>query len=194
MNYFAHIYLSQGLEYQMFGNFIGDFVSNKDVHKYRQEIIDGVMLHRIIDSFTDNHPLVRQGTSRLRSSQGKYAPVVIDILYDFLLANNWSKFSQITRHNFNQRTYTLLLKHVEVCSPRIQKKVRNMIDGDFLTTYNTMDGLDFILEQMDSRTKFTSNFREARSILERDYDRFNEEFLEFFPEINVVAAEFLGIQ
>lgn len=194
MNYFAHIYLSQGLEYQMFGNFIGDFISNKDVHKYRQEIIDGVMLHRIIDSFTDNHPLVRQGTSRLRSSQGKYAPVVIDILYDFLLANNWSKFSHITRHNFNQRTYTLLLKHVEVCSPRIQKKVRNMIDGDFLTTYNTMDGLDFILEQMDRRTKFTSNFREARSILERDYDRFNEEFLEFFPEINVVAAEFLGIQ
>lgn len=83
MNYMAHIYLSHGKEEQLLGNFIADFVGNKDLVNYGKKVIEGIMLHRKIDSFTDNHDIVRKGTKRLRSIQGKYAPVVIDIIYDY---------------------------------------------------------------------------------------------------------------
>ena len=82
MNFLAHLFLSFENEDHVIGNFIADFIRNKEVKNYSLEIQQGIQIHREIDSFTDNHPSVRKGTFRLRPHHRKYAPVVIDILYD----------------------------------------------------------------------------------------------------------------
>jgi len=93
MNFLAHLYLSCDNEDLMIGNFIADFIRNKEVKDYSPEIQKGIFLHRQIDTYTDLHPMVKKGTHRLQKYHRKYSPVIVDVFYDYLLANNWERYS-----------------------------------------------------------------------------------------------------
>jgi len=95
MNYLAHLLLSNYHEDIMIGNFITDFITKPQERDFDSKIQVGIQLHRMIDEFTDDHPIVKESLSRLRKHQGKYAPVVLDICYDHLLARNWDKYSDV---------------------------------------------------------------------------------------------------
>ena len=56
MNFLAHLKLSGDHESIMLGNFIADHIRGNKIHHLPQEVIDGIMLHRKIDYYTDHHP------------------------------------------------------------------------------------------------------------------------------------------
>ena len=60
MNFLAHLYLSGESEAIKTGNFIGDYVKGKKFENYSGDIRNGILLHRSIDNFTDNHLLFRE--------------------------------------------------------------------------------------------------------------------------------------
>ncbi len=183
MNYLAHLYLSCDNEDLLIGNFIADSISNKQVNDYSPEIQAGIKLHRQIDSYTDQHPIVRQGTHRLQPHHRKYSPVVIDVLYDHLLANNWKRYSGTSLADFAQDTYRIFNKRMEEMPAKMKKRLPKMIAHDWLMSYQSLEGLQFTLEKMDERTRFPSNFVNAVEHLKADYEAFNNEFNTFFPEV-----------
>ena len=95
MNFLAHIYLSGDNEELKIGNFIADSVKGKQYLEYPPGIIDGIVLHRAIDTFTDTHPIVSRSVERLFERYGHYSRVIVDILYDHFLAANWKDYSDI---------------------------------------------------------------------------------------------------
>ena len=183
MNFLAHLFLSFENEDHVIGNFIADSIRNSEVKKYPAEIQKGIMLHREIDSFTDNHPAVRKGTLRLQPHHHKYAPVVIDILYDYILANNWERYSVKSLESFAKRIYAILNKRLNEMPEKLKRNVPGMIKGNWLQSYKTMDGLRYTLQRMDKRASFPSKFSEAAEHLVQDYDLFEGEFNTFFPEL-----------
>lgn len=192
MNYLAHLFLSCHDDDLVIGNFIADTIRNKEVAKLPLAIRQGVMLHRKIDSFTDSHPIVRQGTARLHPHHHKYSPVVIDVFFDNLLAHNWGKYSVESLPDFAKRMYQLLTERQLDLPLKMQKYVPNMIANDWLQKYGTMDGLQYTFERLDKRTKFPSNFKNAVSHLQADFDDFNDEFNLFFPDVQEMVLEFCG--
>ena len=56
MNYLAHVYLSGANEALIIDNFIADHVKGKAYLDYSKTIQKGILLHRKIDHFTDQHP------------------------------------------------------------------------------------------------------------------------------------------
>ena len=194
MNFLAHLYLSYDDEDLLIGNFIADFIRNKDLHKYSPEIQKGVFLHRQIDTFTDNHPQVRKGTRRLHPQHHKYAPVVIDILYDHLLANNWSKYSNQSLDQFANDTYKILSNRIEELPLILQNRLPGMISGKWLQSYKTKEGLLYTLERMDKRAVFPSRFFTAVDQLEENYELFNNEFNLFFPDVIRFAKTYFNLQ
>ncbi len=183
MNFLAHLFLSCGNEDLLIGNFIADFISNKEVRQYGPEIQKGILLHRKIDSYTDNHPVVRQGTHRLQPNHHKYAPVVIDILYDHLLAKNWNRYQGQELTEFSQEVYAILENRMEELPKKLKKRLPEMIAGDWLTQYGTEEGMIFTFKKMDERTSFPSNFVSAMEDLKKNYELFENEFNTFFPEV-----------
>ena len=78
MNYLAHLFLAGNHPEMILGNFIADHVKGSDILKYSETVRKGISMHRAIDTFTDQHPVVKQSIQRLRSDFRKYAGVIVD--------------------------------------------------------------------------------------------------------------------
>jgi len=192
MNFLAHLFLSCQDENLLIGNFIADSIRNKEVASYSSEIQKGIFLHRRIDSYTDQHPEVKKGTRRLHPNHGKYAPVVVDILYDYILSHNWEKYTEEPLARFSKRMYWILEQRIEELPTKLQKRVPSMIQHDWLMNYGTEKGLRYVFSRMKERARFPTNFDVAVDDMLENYELFEEEFNTFFPEVIGEVNVFCG--
>ena len=65
---------------------ISDFVKGKTKYDYPESIQKGIHLHRLIDEFTDTHPVTAKAKSYFRPQYRLYSGAFIDIVYDHFLA------------------------------------------------------------------------------------------------------------
>ena len=151
MNHLAHCFLSFGDEDVLLGNFIGDFVKGHDWEKYPEPVQRGILLHRSIDSFTDNHPLTDRSVARIRPFAGRYSPPFVDILYDHLLSLHWEKHTTETFENFAKKTYLQLQNRASEMPPILQERLPRMLAGNFLHGYAKREGLEWVLHRFSQR-------------------------------------------
>ena len=183
MNFLAHIFLSGPDEHLLVGNFLADYISNKEVKNLPLNIQKGVQMHRQIDSFTDGHPMVKESAKRLHKAHGKYAPVILDVFYDFLLAQNWSRYSNQTLELFAADVYEVLLRHLPIMPEFLHERLPRMIADNWLVRYGTEDGLRFTFSRVKLRSSAPHFFENAVESLTANYHEFNDEFNLFFPDI-----------
>jgi len=183
MNYLAHLYLSGENDEVKLGNFIGDAVKGNNYLKYDVNIQKGVILHRAIDEFIDNHEIPKIGKERFREKYGKHSGIVVDILYDYLLANNWSTYSNVQIDSFIREAYVLLVYNHEILPQRVRNFMQFMIVKNWIGSYKTIDGIKSILERMPKRTSLPNHAEYAAEVIKEYLPQFNLEFNVFFPEI-----------
>jgi acyl carrier protein phosphodiesterase len=92
MNWLAHILLSEPNVENRLGNLLGDLVKGKDLDGLNCDLRRGVSRHYAIDRFTDSHPIIKISKSRIDKEYSKFAGILIDIFYDYLLVKNWANF------------------------------------------------------------------------------------------------------
>lgn len=182
MNFLAHLFLSKHDEELLIGNFIGDFVRKAEDVNYSEGIRRGLELHRKIDVFTDTHPAVRQSTRLLHERHHKYSPVLLDVYYDYLLAQNWESFSNQSLPDFTQNIYKTLEKYIRLMPPVLQHRLPLMIADDWLVRYGTFEGLDFTFSRMKRRASEPSHFDQAVDTLQLHLVPLDAHFQQFFPD------------
>ena len=183
MNYLAHIYLSRDDELISIGNFMADHVKGNKFKLYAPDLQKGILLHRQIDSFTDAHELVRKSKRRLDDRYGLYRGIIIDILYDHMLAKNWSIYSDVLLSKYTQSFYLRLNRHYEVLPEKVQYMSKYLIKDDWLLSYAEIEGIRKVLEGMNRRTGGKSNMDLAINDLVDHYDDFESDFTLFFKEL-----------
>ena len=57
------------------------------------------------------------------------------------------------------------------------------MEGQFLNSYKSIEGLKFVLNRMDIRAKFPSNFINAVDVIEKDYEVIAEKFVVFYKDL-----------
>ena len=183
MNFLAHIYLSGENDQVKVGNFIGDWIKGNDHKKYPADIQKGILVHRSIDSFTDNHPIVRKSKSRLNDKYHKYSGIIIDIFYDHFLAHNWNVFSDIELVDFTRNLNTCLISNMEFLPEDIQEFIPRFMKRRWIESYATLKGIENVLEGMSKHTSLPDKTADAIDILKRDYEEFRTEFFDYFPQL-----------
>ena len=192
MNFLAHLHLSGNNEKILIGNFIADFVKGKAaLANYDAEIAVGIHLHRAIDSFTDNHPIVKQSKSRLTPKYRHYSGVIVDMFYDHFLASQWSDFHPIPLADYSQSIYNMLNRNTSLLPEEAKRMLPFMTTHDWLVGYSTEAGLHRALSGMARRTPYESKMEDSVRDLVLCYDSYQTEFTTFFPELKKYSAEWL---
>ncbi len=65
MNYLAHLHIADHCQSSLLGNLLGDFVKGDPSAQFSPEIARGIRLHRLVDAYTDSHPVMQQAQSLL---------------------------------------------------------------------------------------------------------------------------------
>lgn len=183
MNFLAHIYLSGNNERIKIGNFMGDGIRGKDYENFHLDIKIGVLLHRQIDTFTDNHEIFRKSKRRFSTKYNHFSGIITDMIYDHFLAKNWNDYSSIPLDIFSNDFYKILQNHYDELNDKTKYLLPYMTDRNWLYNYQFLEDLEIILGQMDNRFKFESNMKESIIELKNDYFLFEDEFTLFFNEL-----------
>lgn len=183
MNFLAHIYLSGENDLVKIGNFMADGIHGKHFDNFPLNIQKGIILHRAIDTFTDAHPVFRQSTKRLHANYHHYSGVIVDVFYDHFLAKNWTKYSDEKLDDFVERFYNSLTENHEFLTEKTKIIMPYMVKHNWLVSYKTVDGINRILTQMDSRTNNLSKMRFATTELLEFYLEFEKDFTDFFVDL-----------
>ena len=183
MNYLAHCYLSGSNEDLLIGNFMTDFMQKKEEANYSGVVLKGIELHRAIDTFTDLHPASLELRASLRKRHGKYASVVVDLIWDYLLSKHWTSFSDKPLESFNAWVYEIMSRRKDELPTRLNLRIEGMIKGDFLMAYASKQNMLKSLEWMDQRVNFKSAFPSAIEDLEENEEEYKQLFMKFFPEL-----------
>lgn len=185
MNFLAHIYLSGDNELLTIGNFVADGIRGNQFKGYPEPMQAGIVLHRFIDSYTDTHPVFKKSTKKLHANYGHYSGVIIDIFYDHFLAKNWNQYTSTALTVFVEDFYHSLNRHLHLLPSRFQHLTPIMIEGNWLLSYASIEGIQLVLNGMNKRTKGRSQMHKATTELLLHYDVFENEFFEFFEDLTL---------
>ncbi|OUJ74929.1 acyl carrier protein phosphodiesterase [Hymenobacter crusticola] len=198
MNFLAHLLLSgspAALEYAdvVVGNFAAEAVRGRaGLLAYPPAVQRGIRLHRLIDSFTDAHPVVRRTTARLREAGlGKWAGVVSDVGYDHLLARNFARYHDDANEPlpaFAQRLYALLQARRHELPEQLQSMFQYMRRDDWLTGYAKKEGFERALLGLSRRAPNGAVLATGAAAFLAELPAYDADFREFWPELRAAVG------
>lgn len=93
MNFLAHLWLADQSQTSLAGSVLGDVVHGSDLTAYPADIVEGIRLHRRIDAATDRHPRIVALRERYPDGARRYAGILLDLIADHVLIQQWSQHS-----------------------------------------------------------------------------------------------------
>lgn len=183
MNFLGHLLMSGDDPLVITGNFMADAVKGSDLSAHPDAVRSGIMLHRRIDVFTDNHPLTLAGRVRLRAHCGKYAGVALDLFYDHCIAVSWNEMEQEPFGSFTARMYATLTANTHLMPERIRRMLPYMVRGDWLTNYREISGIAWALRGLAQRVPSASGLVGAEQLLIQHRDDYVAECSAFLRDL-----------
>ena len=168
----------------MIGNMITDMMRKRDEVGLSQAVLEGVRLHREIDRLTDTHQIFIKHKRKLYPHFSKYAPVVLDIIYDYLLESNWLKFTDESFSDFEARVYPMLLDHRHEAPQRLQSVIERMVEDTWLRHYTNTEGLVKVFNRLERKVKFPQSFSQVGELLLQFEEEWLPEHEIFFRDVS----------
>ncbi|WP_207511455.1 ACP phosphodiesterase [Longitalea luteola] len=184
MNYLAHAYLSFNQPAVLAGNLFSDFVKGKQVNQYPEEIRKGILLHRAIDSFTDEHPATREAKIIFKPYYRLYSAAFIDVSYDHFLANDWQQFTDDSLQEFSQQVYVSLDKYLDVFPEPFRQLFPYMKQYNWLYNYRNRSGIERSFAGVVHRSQYLTDSQTAFKLFEDNYHKLEQYYADFFPALH----------
>jgi acyl carrier protein phosphodiesterase len=192
MNFLGHIFLTPNDDEILLGNFIADSVKGNPEKFYSGKIAEGIRFHRAIDEFTDKHPLVKQGVKRFRETQSKYASVVIDVIYDHILALNWKEFHGEDLGALAHSVYQRLEAQSNHFPAPVKRYFPYMQEQNWLYNYQFEWGILKALEGLDRRSANETQMHLALDVYKESEAEFLAEFREFITDAQQMSRNYFS--
>ncbi len=186
MNYLAHLALAPNSPAARIGNLLGDFVKGTEASlriKLPDDLVDGIILHRAIDKYTDAHPAFLASKQLLAPERRRYAGVVIDLIYDHFLSIHWDDYYDQPLDDFTQEIYAILDENKEWHLGNLKEGFPIMKSQDWLACYGTMEGITETFRRVSNRSRFTAPIEDTHLDLMKHYKVFEAHFLEIYQDL-----------
>jgi acyl carrier protein phosphodiesterase len=184
LNYLAHAFLSKNNDELMIGNLIADFIKGKNKYNYNDDIQNGILFHKAIDHYTDNHLLIEKSVAVFKVEFKLVgAPIFNDILFDHFLANDSLHFTDESLTIFTKKIYQKLDSSPQLLNSKMASFFNYMIESNLLYSYKTLDGISNSIKGICSRYPKLGNPNLAMECIEKNYLEFNNYYNNFLPDL-----------
>jgi len=183
LNYLAHLYLAQPTARSRLGNLLGDFAKGLDTSRLHPEIYAGLLNHRAVDHFTDQHPIVTDLKRRFSPQRRRFAGITLDVLFDHFLIQHWAQLCSPGFDQFLASTYCDLTNLQNDMPAPMQRTVMRMVEQDWIRSYNNLEQVGFALDRIASRIRFKHRFDGVIEEVYPLYPELEKGFLLFFPDL-----------
>lgn len=190
MNYLAHIHLAAHSEQAMVGAFLGDFLRPHEAAHLGPEVVREILVHRHVDTFTDGHPEVRAIRRLCRPPYRLFARVSLDVLFDHLLAQDWSRYSDQSFDRVVGRFYEAIASLRGALPDRLVPVIDRMLGHDWLRSYAQPEAVDAAVARLAARLSRKGEYLIASLAELRAHEATIEVgFRRFYPELIRSAGE-----
>lgn len=190
MNFLFHMLLSGSDDHILVGNFMGDFVKGPLEDRFLPRIRSGVVLHRRIDSFAEQHPLFRQSKYRIAKEYGLYRGIMVDLFYDYYLVNDWSIWCDEPLADYLVRTRIVIEKNRDFIPEEMHRLIPMLFD-ELLPSYGTVEGIGSALYRFSRRIKRSNPLCGGEQELLRHHNGLHDDFQSFIKDISEFAGELI---
>jgi acyl carrier protein phosphodiesterase len=182
VNYLAHAYLSFNNPEILVGNLISDFVKGKKKFEYPSVVQQGITLHRMIDTFTDEHEATKEAKELFRPHYRLYSGAFIDVVYDHFLAIDENEFTENSLLDFSAGVYSILDSHRQWLPDRFAGMFPYMKSQNWLYHYRTRSGTAKSLEGVVRRAAYLTESHTAFLLFEKYYQPLQQCYRQFWKE------------
>jgi acyl carrier protein phosphodiesterase len=183
MNHLAHALIAVRSRGSIPGHLLGDFVKGSPEGRYRGELLEGILIHRRVDAYTDAHPRVARSLRRFDPPYRRFAGILVDLFFDHLLARSWEQWSSEPLRVFADRVYSELDAARGDLPAAMQHFADYMTASDLLVSYREPAGLARALDGMSRRMRRPNPLATAAGAMERSREGLETDFRVFFPEL-----------
>lgn len=186
MNWLAHIVLSRrDVEFQL-GNVLADPLKGRAWPGASPAVIEGMLMHKAIDRFTDAHPQIAIAKSRLGGS-GLLRGVALDVIYDHFLSIRWDRYVRVSADAFLNTFHQDAMVIAGTMPERSRVFVERVVQSEMLSSYADVQGVATALKRVDGRLSARLKARETASeymeAFLAEYDHLLADFDQFFPDL-----------
>lgn len=182
MNFLAHSFLTFN-DGQIVGQFLEDFIRNKERFNFPKDIQDGITLHRAIDTFTDAHPAIHEAKKAFSPLVRLYAGAFVDVSMDYFLATDFKLHSLNGWKKHSLNVYRVLNENLHYFPETFKRMLTKMEQDDWLFNYREDWGIKFSIQNVLNKAKYLEKdipvfeaFLDNKNILQNCYN-------EFFPDL-----------
>lgn len=186
MNFLAHAWLSFGEKEILVGNMISDFVKGKAQYDFIPGIRKGIILHRLIDDFTDTHIAVKKAKEVFRPYYRLYSSPIIDILLDHFLAKDTKLFDGGLKI-FTENVYQTLDDYATHLPERFVPVFSYMKTENWLLGYEQKAGIEKSIRGLVRRASFLADSATAINLFNEHYNELQENYSVFIEDVKQFA-------
>ena len=189
MNYLAHAYLSFKDPDILTGNMISDYVKGRKKFDYTERVQKGIMLHRMIDEFTDNHPVSREIQKIFKPAYGLYSGPIVDVIMDYFVARDKALYLPSNLMEFSQEVFTMLENYTNVFPEKFARMFPYMKSQNWLYHYQFHEGIRNSLGGLARGAKYINETDTAYQLFIAHLDDIQPGYDEFFPELKAFSHQ-----
>ena len=190
MNWLAHLHLSGESPSTRIGNLLPDIVRMPVLRNIDDRFLEGIDLHRAIDSFTDRHEIFRASRGLIEGATlRRYSPIFIDMFYDHFLAKDWSAFSDRSLEDFVGEFHDSIEVYRELLPEPALTRLRGIRDGKLLLSYQDTSGIEQALQRIGRRTRRKVDLERGIESLHNHYEELLMQFHDFYPQLQDYVVE-----
>jgi acyl carrier protein phosphodiesterase len=187
MNWLAHVLLSEPTTDYRLGNLLADLVRGEARERMPLEFLRGVACHKVIDAFTDAHPIVHRSRARLDQRYRRFSGVLMDIFYDYFLARDWLSYSADPLDEFTAAFYAAVRVRSLDLPADAGATLTRIVTHDLLGQYREMAGVEHSLRRVSAylSKRWGREFALESSVVELRVHEVElaADFAAFFPEL-----------
>jgi acyl carrier protein phosphodiesterase len=189
MNYLAHLFVAPNDPESRLGNACADFVKGAVPTTYPLRVQAGIRLHRSIDAFTDNHPVLRSCAQLFEPEYRRYAGVMLDVTFDHLLARSWTDFATLPLSEFVSDVYRDLIATASLAPTKFLPVIESMTEWDWLSSYMEPQSVERMLHSIAARLRRPNPLRDAAKAVFAVETELESAFRTFLPQLAIFATQ-----